>query len=57
MIKGSGVDPVTPGTVVVMFAVVAVVCKPLVGLATDRMGIRLAVAVLLCFVRDRDPIP
>ncbi|WP_219511713.1 hypothetical protein [Nonomuraea ceibae] len=57
MIKGSGVDPVTAGTVVVMFAVVAVACKPLVGLATDLMGIRLAGAVLLCFVRDRDPVP
>ncbi|MEU4577555.1 MFS transporter [Nonomuraea sp. NPDC023979] len=53
MIKGSGVDPVTAGTVVVMFAVVAVVCKPLVGLATDLMGKgrrRPAIGVLLYFV-------
>ncbi len=53
MIKGSGVDPVTAGTVVVMFAVVAVLCKPLVGLATDLLGKgrrRPAIAVLLYFV-------
>ncbi|MEU9837068.1 MFS transporter [Streptosporangium sp. NPDC048047] len=53
MVKGNGVDPVTAGTVVVVFAIVAVVSKPLVGLVTDLIGRgrRIpSIAVLLFFV-------
>ncbi|WP_336205526.1 MFS transporter [Nonomuraea sp. LPB2021202275-12-8] len=53
MVKGNGVDPVTAGTVVVVFAVVAVICKPLVGLVTDLIGKGRklpTIAVLLYFV-------
>jgi ACS family glucarate transporter-like MFS transporter len=38
MVKGNGIDPVTAGSVVVAFGIVAVVGKPLVGLATDLIG-------------------
>jgi predicted MFS family arabinose efflux permease len=33
MVKGGGIDPVTAGGVVVLFGIVAVVCKPLIGSA------------------------
>jgi sugar phosphate permease len=36
MVKGSGISPVEAGGVVAVFAVVAVVAKPLIGIATDR---------------------
>ncbi|GAA3540254.1 hypothetical protein GCM10022419_020440 [Nonomuraea rosea] len=38
MVKGGGIDPVTAGGVVVLFGIVAVVCKPLIGLVTDVAG-------------------
>ncbi|NUP00661.1 MAG: MFS transporter [Nonomuraea sp.] len=53
MIKGNGIDPITAGTVVVVFGIAAVICKPLVGLVTDLIGKgRKAptIAVLLFFV-------
>ncbi|MGW2207475.1 MFS transporter [Streptomyces sp. NPDC001774] len=36
MVKGSGISPAEAGGVVAVFAVVAVVAKPLIGIATDR---------------------
>ncbi|RSS76720.1 MFS transporter [Streptomyces sp. WAC06614] len=36
MVKGSGISPVEAGGVVAVFAVVAVLAKPLIGIATDR---------------------
>lgn len=36
MVKGSGISPVEAGGVVAVFAVVAVVAKPLIGIVTDR---------------------
>ncbi|MFJ8932952.1 MFS transporter [Streptomyces sp. NPDC102364] len=52
MIKGSGIDPVDAGIVVVIFSSVAVVVKPLMGWITDRLGygMRLpTMAILLLF--------
>jgi sugar phosphate permease len=52
MIKGSGIDPVDAGIVVVIFSSIAVVVKPLMGWLTDRLGygMRLpTIAILLLF--------
>ncbi|WP_245607388.1 MFS transporter [Pseudonocardia spinosispora] len=53
MTKGNGVAPVTAGIVVVVYAVVALVAKPLIGIASDLFGGRrkmLTIIVLACFV-------
>lgn len=47
MIKGSGVDPVQAGFVVVVFGVAAIVSKPLIGLVSDLMGGRRKLLTLL----------
>ncbi|WP_406314144.1 MFS transporter [Streptosporangium sp. NBC_01639] len=51
MVKGNGIDPVTAGTVVVVFGIVAVVSKPLIGLVTDLIGKgrRIPTVVVLAF--------
>lgn len=52
MIKGSGVSPATAGAVVAIFAITAVVVKPIVGFVSDRFfgGARRTPAVLLLAV-------
>jgi MFS transporter, ACS family, glucarate transporter len=49
MIKGHGIDPATAGAVVAIFAITAVIVKPLVGYVSDRFfgGARQMPAVLL----------
>ncbi|MBV2365420.1 nitrate/nitrite transporter [Streptomonospora nanhaiensis] len=51
MVDGNGVDPVTAGTVVAVFAFTAVIGKPLIGLVTDLIGKgrRLPTVVVLAF--------
>ena len=51
MVKGSGIDPVHAGLVVVIFASIAIAVKPVVGWVCDRLGLglRLPVAVLLAY--------
>ena len=49
MVKANGIDPVDAGTVLVIFAAVAVAAKPMVGWITDllRLGQRLPIIVIL----------
>lgn len=49
MVKANGIDPVDAGTVLVIFAGVAVVAKPMVGWVTDRLrlGQKLPIIVIL----------
>lgn len=51
MTKGSGIDPVDAGIVLVIFAGVPLAAKPLVGWLCDRLGLglRRPIAVLLAF--------
>ncbi|MFC3997428.1 nitrate/nitrite transporter, partial [Nocardiopsis sediminis] len=51
MTEGSGIDPVRAGTVLIIFAAIAVVVKPAVGWVRDRfgLGLRGPIAVLLVF--------
>jgi nitrate/nitrite transporter NarK len=52
MVKGSGISPVRAGVVLVIFAGVAVVVKPVIGWVCDRLGLGLRlpiVAVLVYF--------
>ena len=51
MVKGSGIDPVSAGVVLVIFAGVAVVIKPMVGWVCDRLGVglRRPIAVVLVY--------
>ena len=51
MVKGSGIDPVQAGVVLVIFAAVAVAVKPVVGWICDRagLGLRIPIVVLLVF--------
>lgn len=52
MIKGSGVDPVRAGLVVVLFAITAVIFKPVIGFLSYRAGGRkkmIIVAILAMF--------
>lgn len=51
MTKGSGIDPVAAGVVLVIFASIAIVVKPLVGWVCDRfgLGLRMPIVVLLVY--------
>jgi MFS transporter, ACS family, glucarate transporter len=50
MVKGVGIDPVQAGVVLVMFAAIAVVVKPAVGWATDRLGLGLRIPIVALLV-------
>jgi sugar phosphate permease len=49
MVKANGIDPVDAGTVLVIFAAVAVAAKPMMGWITDRLrlGQKLPIIVIL----------
>lgn len=51
MTKGSGIDPVSAGVVLVIFAGVAIGVKPLIGWVCDRLGLglRMPIAVVLVY--------
>lgn len=51
MTKGSGIDPVSAGVVLVIFAGVAIGVKPLIGWVCDRLGLglRIPIAVVLVY--------
>ncbi|GAA4389448.1 MFS transporter [Tsukamurella soli] len=50
MIKANRIDPVDAGTVVAIFAFVAVIGKPVIGWATDRFGLGYRVPTLVILV-------
>jgi sugar phosphate permease len=50
MIRGNQISPVDAGIVVVIFASVAVVVKPLVGWLTDRLGIGMRLPIIAILV-------
>lgn len=47
MVKGHGIDPVDAGVVLVLYAGIAVVIKPIVGWIVDRLGIGLRRPIVL----------
>lgn len=51
IVKGSGIDPVHAGLVLVIFASIAVAVKPIIGWVCDRLGLglRLPIVVLLAY--------
>jgi MFS transporter, ACS family, glucarate transporter len=50
MVKGIGIDPVQAGVVLVIFAAIAVAVKPVVGWATDRLGLGLRIPIVVLLV-------
>lgn len=51
MVKGSGISPIDAGTVLVVFAAIAVFVKPAMGWICDKIGrgLRLPIVVILVF--------
>ncbi|GAA5163768.1 MFS transporter [Pseudonocardia eucalypti] len=50
MTKGSGIDPVSAGVVLVIFAGVAIGVKPLIGWVCDRLGLGLRMPIVVVLV-------